>query len=218
MQPMVLAVDDNIGRILDHLEKNRLRDNTIIVFLSDNGPANPTHLRLPDWWPEGNTSYHILGQRGGLNGYKGTMWESGIRVPYIVSWRNGLEQGVTYDKGWLVHSISTLPLCSAARVRIPDNTSLDGVDLMPYIGGGSDRQPHDYLFWYANRMGAVRGGKWKMMIEDDKHYLFDLENDMGETKNVMKENPEVMHKMLVKRILRVPKRIAGLSQPIHPPD
>ena len=78
--------------VLDYLEKNNLRENTIIVFLSDNGPANPIHLRIPEWWPD-NSPYHLLGQRGPLGGYKGIMREAGIRVPYIISWPSHLEQG-----------------------------------------------------------------------------------------------------------------------------
>ncbi len=128
------------------------------------------------------------------------MWgperEGGIRIPYIISWPKELAQGETYTN--MVSTLDLYPtLCSAARVAIPEETNLDGVDLMPYFTGGyDDRAPHKHLFWFANRMGAVRMGKWKMLIDEDQHYLFDLESDEGETKNVMKENPEVMHEIL----------------------
>ncbi|MFI3249084.1 MAG: sulfatase-like hydrolase/transferase [Rikenellaceae bacterium] len=191
---LVLGVDDNVGRIVDHLEKLGLRDNTIIVFLSDNGPANPFHLSVPDWWPEGLTP-HLLGQRNGLNGYKGTMWEAGIKIPYIISWPAQLAQGETYSQ--MVSTLDIYPtLCSAARIRVPDNTTLDGEDLLPYMLGDYEMGPHESLYWYANRMGAVRKGKWKMLIEEDYHYLFDLESDMGEKVNVMRQNPEVMNELL----------------------
>jgi len=190
---MVLAIDDNVGRILDYLEKEDLRDNTIIVFLSDNGPMNPIHFEVPSWWPD-DSPYHIMGQRGGLSGYKGIFREAGIRIPYIVSWPAQLKQNSTYKK-----TVSTLDLyptlCAAADVRLPNDTHLDGVNLMPYIKGGANQDPHDYLFWYANRMGAARMGKWKLYIEDNKHFLFDLENDLSETTNVSRENPEVMQKI-----------------------
>lgn len=191
---MVLSVDDNVGRILDYLDKEGLRENTIIVFLSDNGPANPIHLRIPTDWDK-SSPYHIMGQRGGLNGYKGTMWEAGIRIPFIMSWKGSLQEGVTYS-----HPVSTLDLyptlCAATFTKIPENKKLDGVNLLPYLKGGYDEEPHKYLFWYANRMGAVRMGKWKMLIEDDKHYLFDLDKDKGETDNVMMKNKEIMLEML----------------------
>ncbi len=192
---MVLAVDDNIGRILDYLEREGLRENTIVVMLSDNGPVNPIHLSLPgDWWPEG-TPYHIIGQRGGLNGSKGTMWEAGIRIPYIISWPGRFDEGIVYDEP--VSTLDIYPtLCSAARIKAPSTTQLDGVDLIPYFSNNYNEAPHEHLFWFANRMGAVRSGKWKMLIDEDYHYLFNLEEDMGETKNVMRENPEVMQELL----------------------
>jgi len=187
---MVLAIDDNIGRILAYLDKSGLRENTIVIFLSDNGPMNPVHFEIPQWWPD-DSPYHIMGQRAGLSGYKGIFREAGIRVPYIISWPGVLEQGKVYEKP--VSTLDLYPtLCTAANIRIPDSTRLDGVNLMPYIKGSVPQEPHEHLFWYANRMGAVRMGKWKFYVEDDKHYLFDLEKDFGETTNVSRENPEVM--------------------------
>ena len=195
---MVLTVDDNIGRILDCLEELKLRDNTIVILLSDNGPANPQYLsKTQDWWIKG-VPYHVLGRRGGLNGCKGTMWEAGIRVPYIISWTGGLPKGMTYTKP--VSTLDIYPtLCSAARLAASHTTILDGVDLMPYLSGGYENtEPHDALYWYANRMGAVRQGDWKMLIEDDFHYLFNLKEDPSEKKNVMKEHPEIMEQLLDK--------------------
>lgn len=188
---MVLAIDDNVGRILDYLDTEGLRENTIVVFLSDNGPMNPIHFEEPTWWPD-DSPYHIMGQRGGLSGYKGIFREAGIRIPYIMSWPGHLDQNVKYEK-----TVSTLDLyptlCSAANVKLPKNTHLDGVNILPFLQGGyANEEPHDYLYWYANRMGAVRSGKWKLYIEDNKHYLFDLEKDLSETTNVSHENPEVM--------------------------
>lgn len=192
---MVLAVDDNIGKILDYLDKENLRKNTIIVLLSDNGPANPIHLRIPSSYWDKNSPYHVIGQRGGLNGYKGTMWEAGIRIPYIISWKGELPEGETYSNP--VSTLDIYPtLCAATHTKIPDDKKLDGTNLMPYLKGGNYDAPHKFLFWYANRMGAVRMGNWKMLIEDDKHYLFNLAEDMGETRNVMKQNPDIMRKML----------------------
>ncbi|MGQ1787605.1 sulfatase-like hydrolase/transferase [Saccharicrinis sp. GN24d3] len=187
---MVLAIDDNVGRILDYLDKSKLRENTIVVFLSDNGPANPVHLSIPKWWPK-DSPYHVLGQRGPLSGFKGNFWEAGIRIPYIISWPSQLESGVEYQKP--VSTLDIYPtMCAAADVKLPENTTLDGVNLMPYLKGNYTEDPHKALFWYANRMGAARMGKWKFLVEDGVHYLFDLENDIAEKNNVMKENPEVM--------------------------
>lgn len=190
---MALAIDDNIGRLLNYLEKTDRRKNTIIVLVSDNGPANPVHLHIPDWWPE-NTPYHILGQRGPLSGYKGIFREAGIRIPYIISWPGKLEQGKVYKQP--VSTLDIYPtLCAAAQVKIPDSTTIDGVNLMPFLAGNYNEDPHKALFWYANRMGAARMGKWKFVVEDGKHYLFDLENDIHETTNVSRKNPQVMEEI-----------------------
>ncbi|WP_299555866.1 sulfatase-like hydrolase/transferase [Seonamhaeicola sp.] len=187
---MAISIDENIGRIIEVLEKEKLRENTIIALVSDNGPANPVHLNIPSWWPK-KTPYHLLGQCKPLNGYKGTMWEGGIRIPYIISWPGQLQYGKVID-----NPVSTLDLyptlCAAADVKTPEYTNLDGVNLLPWMRGDYKEDPHKALFWYANRMGAARMEKWKLLIEDNKHYLFDLENDIGETTNVMKQNPEVM--------------------------
>ncbi len=195
---MVLGVDYNIGKILDCLEKEGLRDNTIVILLSDNGPANPFHLSLSkSWWIEG-APMHLLGQRAGLNGFKGLMWEAGIRVPYIISWKGHLPEGETYSEP--VSTLDIFPtLCAAAHVKTSKTTRFDGTNLLPYFMSDYKADaPHEELYWYANRMGAVRMGKWKMLIEEDYHYLFNLENDKGETKNVMRDNPAVMIEMLDK--------------------
>ncbi len=216
---MALSIDDNIGRILDYLEKEHLRENTIIVFLSDNGPANPIHLNIPDWWPQG-TPYHLLGQRGPLSGFKGNFWEAGIRIPYIISWPGHLTDGKEYNKP--VSTLDIYPtLCAAANVKLPENTPLDGVNLMPYLIGGYNEDPHEALFWYANRMGAARMGKWKYLVEDGKHYLFDLENDIAETTNIMKKYPEVMteiHEAYIRFRNEMPASRNPFVRPIDIPD
>jgi arylsulfatase A-like enzyme len=216
---MALSIDDNLGRIIDYLEKENMRENTIIVLVSDNGPANPIHLRIPDWWPE-NTPYHLLGQRGPLSGFKGNFWEAGIRIPYIISCPGTFEQGKEYSKP--VSTLDLYPtLCAAADVKLPENTHLDGVNLMPYLKGNYSENPHKALFWYANRMGAVRMGKWKYLVEDGKHYLFDLENDIAETTNVMKEYPEVMteiHEAYINFRNEMPACRNPFLRPIDIPD
>lgn len=190
---MAISIDENIGRILEYLEKEDLRDNTIVIFVSDNGPANPIHLRIPDWWPD-DTPYHLLGQRKPLSGYKGTFREGGIRVPYIISWPARLEQGIEFNR-----PVSTLDIyptvCAAANVKVPDSTHLDGTNLLPFLTGGYDEDPHDFLFWYANRMGAARMGKWKFLMEDNNHYLFDLEKDIAESVDLSREEPLILQEM-----------------------
>ncbi|MCL7762511.1 sulfatase-like hydrolase/transferase [Polaribacter sp. Z014] len=184
---MSISIDENVGKILDYLEKENLRENTIVVFLSDNGPANVVHLSLKDWWPK-DSPYHLMGQRAGLSGYKGIFREAGIRVPYIISWPSQLPQNEVFEK-----SVSTLDiyptLCAAADVKVPSETRLDGVNLLPWLRGDYQEDPHKALFWYANRMGAVRIGDWKLMLEDNKPYLFNLKNDIGETTNLVKKEP-----------------------------
>jgi arylsulfatase A-like enzyme len=170
---MVSAVDDGIGLILDKLDKHQLTNNTILVFLSDNG--GPT---------EDNGS-----DNGPLRGRKGSLWEGGIRVPFAIRWPEKIKPGIIYE-----HPVISLDIFATIAANIkaarPPKNKLDGTDLLPYLTKSKKGAPHDYLFWrqYDQRNYAVisNSGEKAVIQHDSIVVLYDLKKDIGEKEDVAK--------------------------------
>ena len=145
---LVVALDDGVGRILDELKEQGLWDNTLLFFISDNG-----------------ASRHDGGSNAPFKGFKGSMWEGGIRVPYLVQWPSVLPAGKIYDD-----PVSTLDVAAtAAALADPQkgvDPVLDGVNLIPFLTQKASGSPHDYLFYrqfaWSDSWG-VRHGDWMLM-------------------------------------------------------
>ena len=187
---MTKSMDENIGRVMDYLDDSGLRQNTLVAFINDNGGATS------------NAS-----ENNPLRGYKGSYWEGGIRIPFVLSWPEKLKAGVGYDNP--VSTLDLLPTFLAAADGQHQGKPLDGVDLLPHITGLSKEQPHDYLFWRLWRVSAARHGKWKLirLAENplqprrkllSKPILIDLENDPSETANLAEANPEMVEHLISK--------------------
>ncbi len=188
---MISAIDDGVGKILSKLREHGLEENTLIVFSSDNGA--PLKLKKPD---------DPIGQGGpvwdgSLNdpwiGEKGMLSEGGLRVPFVVQWKNRLPKGITYDK-----PVSTLDIAATAiaAAGIEADPALDGVDLIPYLTGKNQASPHDSLFWRFWNQSAVRAGKWKYLKGgEDREYLFDLSLDEHEQTNLLVQHPGIAAKL-----------------------
>ena len=158
------VMDGGVGRILSELDTLGLRDNTIVMFTSDNGPA--FRLRA-DQVPEGYDT-DCLRHNCGFNGQKGSVYEGGIRVPMIVRWPDGLEAGIRSDAQ--IHFTDWLPtLMSAAGIERPGGRPLDGRDTLPVLRGeAADKAPP--RFWQLNQYqpvgwinAAMRDGAWKLV-------------------------------------------------------
>ena len=168
---MVSAVDDGVGRLLNALEASALTENTIVIFLSDNGGAtNNASGNLP------------------LRGNKGTMWEGGVRVPFAMQWKGRIPAGEDYHHP--VISLDILPTI-AALAGVPDNPEKpwDGVDLIPYLTGKKKGAPHDTLLWRAFHNGdyIIRTGDLKLVRESkaqEEPMLFDLSRDISESNDL----------------------------------
>ena len=187
---MLLAMDENIGRVLDCLDRLGLSDNTIIAFASDNGATFAYRVQWPEAWPR-----ELLGSVGPLRGHKGGNYEGGNRVPYILRWPKGLDAGGVYDPA--VSTLDLYPtLCAAAQVEVPETTRLDGVNLLPYLTGSKQGDPHETLYWYHDESGAVMEGPWKLMVWKDSHWLYHLEKDIGETTDRAGEEPALVDHLM----------------------
>lgn len=173
---MTSAMDDAIGRILAKVREHNLEQDTVIVFLSDNGCPVMTGA----------------GSNGPLNGQKVTYYEGGIRVPYILQWKGTLPAGKTYSQP--IVSRDLLPtFLTAAGVKPPP---MDGVDLVPYLTGKQSGAPHDALYWRGGKARAVRMGKWKLVeFGDNYSKLYDLSKDLGEKTDLSGKHPEVVKEL-----------------------
>ncbi|MFA5191633.1 MAG: sulfatase [Verrucomicrobiia bacterium] len=180
---MTSAMDDGIGLILRALRDNGLERDTLVWFFSDNGgpPYNvsPTH-------------------NNPLRGNKGTLYEGGIRVPFVVQWRGELPEGTVYEQP--VISLDVLPTAATlAGAKLPDGLKLDGVNIVPHLKGEAKEPPHDRLFWRTGggAAWAVREGRYKLLKpgKDAAPQLFDLNSDIGEAKDIVSEKPDVVARL-----------------------
>lgn len=170
---MTIALDRAVGKVLDAVEENGLTDNTIIFFLNDNG-GTPAHDNRP------------------LRGFKGSCWEGGTRVPFVISWPAKLPKGKVYDDPVIALDIAST--CLAAAGVAPSGQPLDGVDLVPYLSGADKGEPHETLYWKSGPMWSVRSGDLKLVgghkEQEGKFQLFDLSQDRAEANDIAGEKPD----------------------------
>ncbi len=186
---MLLSMDENIGRVLDALDRLGLADNTLVAFASDNGPTFAYSVLWPEDWPR-----EVLGSAGPLRGYKGQQYEGGIRVPFVLRWPGKIAAGSVYRE-----PVSTLDLyptfLAAAGAKVGPQTQLDGVDLLPFLSGQTAGAPHEQLYWMAEGRGAIRQGDWKLHVGGAENGLYNLREDVGETADRAAEHPERVAEM-----------------------
>jgi arylsulfatase A-like enzyme len=169
---MLSAMDDAVGQVLQRLREYKLEDNTLVVFISDNGgPTNNTSSRNDP-----------------LRGYKGQVLEGGIRVPFLMQWKARLPKGLVYREP--VISLDIFPtVVAAAGASLPANP-LDGVNLLPYLTGQSKGAPHHALYWRFGAQAAIRKGPWKMVrLADGQPQLYNLAEDIGESRDLASAQP-----------------------------
>jgi len=178
---MVRALDRGVGRVLDALERNGLEDDTLVLFTSDNGGAN--YIGLPDV----NRPYR---------GWKMTFFEGGVHAPFFAKWPSALPHGATYDAP-VGHIDLFATAAAAASSPLPNDRSIDGVDLVPFVRGTKTGRPHDALFWRSGHYRSVLAGDWKLQVSErpEKTWLFDLKNDPTERTNLADQYPEKVREL-----------------------
>ena len=177
---MIRSLDRGVGRVMQALKANGLDENTLVMFTSDNGGAG--YIGLPDV----NEPYR---------GWKITLFEGGIRVPFLARWPARLPAGETFDAP--VHHFDMYATAAAAAgADLPTDRVMDGVDLTAYVTGIDTTQaPHEYLFFRSGAAQAVRDERWKLMVsapegQPRKEWLFDLTAE-GEWRDLLAEQPDV---------------------------
>lgn len=199
---VIMEIDWSVGQIMNKLKEHQLDKNTIFIFTSDNGP----------WLNFGNHA----GSASPLREGKGTAWEGGQREPCVVSYPNGIEGGRVIDTPMM--TIDLLPtIAEITGAKLPE-LKIDGKSVWDIWTGKSNKSPHDaYFFYYkSNELHGVRYNDWKLyfphtyrslngreggkdgypvnydMNEIDEIELYDLKNDISESKNVADQHPKIV--------------------------
>ena len=179
---MVHRLDVNVGRIIEELKKQNLYENTVVVFLSDNGGYinNNVSINAP------------------FRGQKGTLFEGGIHVPFIISFPKKYKAGTVYENP--VIALDILPtFIELAGGEIAAKDNIHGINLTPFINGENNEMPHDYLMWNIQGVSAIRYGDMKMVNMPDKFpMLFDLSIDISEEKDIALKKKKTADKMIEK--------------------
>jgi arylsulfatase A len=182
---MISRLDRNVGQIMALLKQLNIDKNTIVFFTSDNGPQSGPWLPLREFFKGA----------GPLRGSKGSLYEGGIRVPFIVRWPGRIEAGSTNQYiGGFQDMMPTL--AQLAGIKPTQN---DGISIVPTLLGRKRRQKkYKYLFWGSAATQAVRMGKWKAVKPPKKKNweLYDLSKDIGEQNNIAAEHPDIIAKMI----------------------
>ena len=197
---MIEGMDKSLGDIMDYLEEKKITDNTIILFMSDNGGLS-AHAR------GGEPNNHNKPLASG----KGSVYEGGIREPMIVKWPGKVAPNTISDKQVIIEDFYPTIIEMAGIVGLETVQTIDGQSFVPELVKNEDSlaiknvRP---LFWhYPNEWGssgpgigassAVRKGDWKFIYfhADRRMELYNIKEDIGETKNLVAENPEVVREL-----------------------
>ena len=213
---MIVAIDRAVGEVLDALEAKDLRENTLVVFLNDNGGGGNNAARHTR-----NTARNVP-----FRGHKFDLQQGGVRTPMIVSWPGTLPEGETF--AGLSSSLDLFPTAlAAAGIEIPTDREIDGVNLLPFLKGEVSGDPHEFLCWQQRQWArpnqrdpgvhmrtlhqfAIRSGDWKAIRNDQPiatgetedetparrpWELYDLSRDPGELQDVATEFPEITERL-----------------------
>ena len=204
---MITHLDMSIGRVLERLKELEIEDNTIVIFLSDNGMQKGTvgfvksaeSDRLDELW-RGVDRFNA-----GLRGQKGTVYEGGIRVPFIARWPGRFPKGKVVNS--LAAHIDVFPtILALADVPVPEGLQLDGKSIASILRSGEGAQVHEKLFlWcdpaadyrtsrmtYPKNNYAVRSGPWKLVKGTE---LYNLDEDPFESRNVIEQHREIAREL-----------------------
>lgn len=176
---MLANLDDSVGAVLNQLRSSGIEENTIVFFLSDNGGPTKelTSSNLP------------------LRGGKGAMYEGGLRIPFMMQWKGTLPAGQVYRKTVSSFDIYATAVANSDGATAPKQ--VEGVDLIPFLTGKDNGNPHETLFWRQGGRAGLRHGAWKLVRMGGRKNsgranweLYDLSTDLSEENDLAKSNPQ----------------------------
>lgn len=212
MAAMIKAMDDGVALVMSTLERQDVRNNTIVFMSSDNGPSVEERN-----WLNGEEVSYTGGSAGGLRGHKGSLFEGGIRVPGIISWPDGLPAGVELESPGLMMDLLPTVL-EAVDGRPVADVSIDGRSLLgelrcagafpaaPFdapVSDGSGTRTRTVCWEYEGQL-AARSGRWKLVLGGREAMqtpvvviqgLYDLIEDPAETRDLSERHPDVVATM-----------------------
>jgi arylsulfatase A-like enzyme len=204
---MIASLDESVGRVMAELEKQGLAENTVLIFTSDNGGVGG-YVR------EGIKKKGDTTDNAPLRSGKGSLYEGGTRVPFIARWPGVIAPGSTTATP-AIHVDIYPTLLEIAGGAAPENYPLDGESLAPVFRDAQASLKRDAIFqhfpgylgadpgtWRTTPVGLIQQGPWKLMefFEDGRLELYNLEQDIGETKNLAAEMPDKAKEMQVRMV------------------
>ena len=180
---LVTHMDQAIGRLVTELDRLGLRENTVIIFASDNGAAKQAPL-------------DVLGCKGTLKGMKGTLYEGGIRVPFIVNQPGKVAVQKLDNIVYFPDVMPTLAAIAQATDKLP--TRRNGINLLPLLQGESLETDNRMLYWeFPGKQRAARKGDWKAVTvkKDAPLELYNIKEDMTESVNLADKYPEIVKEL-----------------------
>jgi arylsulfatase A-like enzyme len=178
---MIYTLDEAIGELNRAIQDLGIENNTLVIFLSDNGGATYTHTT----------------DNAPLKGGKITYFEGGVRVPFIMKWAGVLPEGTVVNE--MVSSLDILPtICGVAGIDLPSDRIFDGVNLLPFFRQSAEGVPHEFLYWEVGDNCMVMDGMWKLVFHRKKVgqlALYNIHTDPFEKTNVAGEYPEVVTRL-----------------------
>jgi uncharacterized sulfatase len=181
---MIKSLDRSVGRVTQALKDNGLEDNTLIIFVSDNGGTN---------------QIDVAGVNDPYRGWKITFFEGGIRTPFFVKWPAQLEKGIEVSEA-VHHTDIYSTIAAAAGAQLPSDRKIDGKNLLPHAKGEASGVIHDALFWKHGHYQAALSDGWKLQVASrpNKTWLYNLKEDKGETNNLAEKKPRKVAELKAK--------------------
>ena len=179
---MDTMIDRNVGEILQLLKELDLDKNTIVFFCSDNGAAK----RFDG----------VHNSSGKMKGYKRSLYEGGIRTPFIARWPGKIKPSTTSDLPcYFPDMMPTFAQLADTGKTVP--ADIDGISIVPTLLGKGKQKKHEYLYWEFGKTRAVRMGKFKGYRKNDNAAveLYDLTTDIGETNDIASKHPDLTAKL-----------------------
>ncbi|MDA7654873.1 sulfatase-like hydrolase/transferase, partial [Akkermansiaceae bacterium] len=182
LMAMIKHLDLGVGEIVSSLKKHNIFDNTLLIFLTDNGGSKT-----------------MSANNAPLRGFKQMDYEGGVHVPFIVSWPAQLKGGKKCEVPmWSIDLFATA--LDAAGLPMPKEKALDGKSILPALKGETEKL-HDEFYWSsAGEKGkwAIRSGNWKLVAEKKRIELFNLKKDLSETTDLAAKHPKVVSELTAK--------------------